>query len=106
MTMPQSLESDTDLYNKLGNDDDDLVVIGRGGRGGSVSGGGAGASGGGGGGSGPSGGTVGRKQAQLTLDLNDADLQQSDFIVGANRSGSIESPVGTVSELIKSKVKE
>lgn len=100
MTMPQSLESDTDLYNKLGNDDDDLVVIGRGGRGGSVSGGGAGASGGGS----ASGGSGGRKQAQLTLDLNDADLQQSDFIVAANRSGSIESPVGTVSELIKSKV--
>lgn len=77
--MPNSLESDSDLYNKLSNDDDDVIM------GNSVTG-------------------VGRKQ-QLKLDFNDADLQQSDFIVGANRPPSnLESPVGTVSDLIKSKV--
>lgn len=76
-TMPTSLESDSDLYNRLGNDDD--VVIG-----------------------------TGARKHQLKLDLNqdDADgLQQSDFIVSANRTTSnLESPVGTVSDLIKSKV--
>lgn len=73
--MPTSLESDSDLYNKLGNDDD--IAIG-----------------------------TGTRKHQLKLDLNDdGDLQQSDFIVGANRPPSnLESPVGTVSDLIKTKV--
>lgn len=74
--MPTSLESDSDLYNKLGNDDD--VVIG-----------------------------TGTRKHQLKLDLNDDvdALQQSDFIVTPNRPPSnLESPVGTVSDLIKTKV--
>lgn len=76
--VPPSLESDSDLYNKLANDDDDDVVM-------------------------RSTASNGRRKQQLTLDLAD-DEHQSDFIVGANRSGSIESPVGTVSDIIKSKV--